>query len=95
MQQDSEDTGSIDEQTSERDETESEIASVSDTKDTSDGEQEDSHLGDESEDQKTTEGSPDVREQIAVRKQRGRLPSSTSSSTYVLSPSSPTLSTGR
>eukprot|EP00794_Sanderia_malayensis_P005432 gene5432-6111_t len=92
--QDSEDTGSIDEQTSERDEIESELASIPDTKDTSDAEQDDSHLGEDSEDQKMIEEPTDVREQTIGRRQRGRRPSSTSSGTNVLSPSSPTLSTG-
>ena len=69
---------------------------MSDAKDTSDGDQEDSHLGDELDDHKILEGSSEVvREQLAMRPHRGRLPSSTSSSTPVLSPGSPTLSTGR
>ncbi len=74
---------------------ESDIASVSDTKDTSDGEQDDSQLVDELEDQKMAEDSPEARDRNVRRKQRVRLPSSTSSSTNVLSPMSPTLSTGR
>ena len=87
-QQDSEDTCSVDELASERDETESEVASVSDTKDISDMEQDD---GDEGGYQKMVE---DAREQGAMRRSRGRT-SSNLSGGMVLSPNSPTLSAGR
>lgn len=88
LMQDSEDTCSVDELASERDETESEVASVSDAKDISDMEQDD---GDEGGYQKMVE---DTREHsAAMRRSRGRT-SSNLSVGMVLSPNSPTLSVG-
>ena len=88
LQQDSEDTCSVDELASERDETESEVASVSDTKEISDMEQDD---GDDGGYHKMVE---DAREHAVMRRSRGRT-SSNLSGGMVLSPNSPTLSVGR
>ena len=89
LQQDSEDTCSVDELASERDETESEVASVSDAKDISDMEQDD---GDEGGYHKMVEDSRE--HSAAMRRSRGRT-SSNLSGGMVLSPNSPTLSVGR
>ena len=88
-QQDSEDTCSVDELASERDETESEVASVSDAKEMSDMEQ------DDGEDGAYAKMAEDAREHSNLRRSRGRTSSSNLSGGMVLSPNSPTLSVGR